>query len=308
MASTTTAAGELSPIPLPDVQRRQRGVFARQRRAVQIRYLLLILPLIAFLAVFYAYPVASMLLRSVREPIWTLSHFHKLFDTSVYVRVLWITVRIALVVTVVTLILGYLLAYFLASLSQSRANLLMIFVLVPFWTSILVRTYAWMVLLGREGTINRLLQSLGMTDGPVKLLNTTFAVYVGMVHILLPFMVLPLSSVMRGIDRDYLRAAEGLGAPPGQVFRRIFLPLSLPGVAAGCLLVFILSLGFYITPSLIGGPRDVMISVLIQQQVTLNNWPFASTLACVLLAAALVVFVAFTKILGVQRLYGGSRT
>jgi ABC-type spermidine/putrescine transport system permease subunit I len=183
----------------------------------------------------------------------------------------------------------------------------MIFVLVPFWTSILVRSYAWMVLLGREGSINRLLINLGIRDEPVQLLNTRLAVYVGMVHILLPFMILPLYSVMRGIDRNYLRAAENLGGRPWQVFRHVFFPLTLPGMAAGCLVVFILSLGFYITPALIGGPRDVMISMLIAQQVNTLNWGFASALALVLLVIAMVIYLIFDRMLGVQRLYGGTR-
>lgn len=305
----STAAGEVQPAEAADPPRvRQRAFFERQERLIQARYLALLAPLILFLAIFYAYPVITMLLRSVTEPSWTLANFDRLIETRVYVRVLWITLRVAFIVTVVTLLLGYPLAYLLASLSDTRANLLMILVLVPFWTSILVRTYAWMVLLGREGSVNQLLQWLGVTNGPIRILNTTFAVYLSMVHILLPFMVLPLYSVMHGIDRNYLRAAEGLGARPHEVFRRIFLPLSLPGVAAGCLLVFILALGFYITPALVGGPRDLMISQLIAQQVTINNWAFASALAFVLLVVALAVYIAFTKLLGVQRLYGGSRT
>jgi ABC-type spermidine/putrescine transport system permease subunit I len=139
------------------------------------------------------------------------------------------------------------------------------------------------------------------------LLNTRFATYVGMIHILLPFMILPLYSVMRGIDRTLLRAAENLGATPAAVFRRVFLPLSLPGIGAGCLLVFILALGFYITPALLGGQRDVMISMLIAQQVTLIKWGFAAALALLLLAVALGVYVVFTRLLGVERLYGGAR-
>jgi ABC-type spermidine/putrescine transport system permease subunit I len=224
-----------------------------------------------------------------------------------YLRVFLITLRISLVVTLITLLLGYPVAYVLSSIRPSRANLLMIFVLVPFWTSILVRSYAWMVLLGREGSINRLLINLGIRDEPVQLLNTRLAVYVGMVHILLPFMILPLYSVMRGIDRNYLRAAENLGGRPWQVFRHVFFPLTLPGMAAGCLVVFILSLGFYITPALIGGPRDVMISMLIAQQVNTLNWGFASALALVLLVIAMVIYLIFDRMLGVQRLYGGTR-
>ncbi len=294
--------------------------FARLERLGQVRLALLLLPAVAFLLFFYGYPVVAMLLRSVNEPGWGWQNFEPLvqarsaFDllgaqlpVNAYVRVFGITLQIALGVTAATLLLGYPVAYALASLAPTQANLLMILVLVPFWTSILVRSYAWMVLLGQEGLINQLIQTTGVSDGPVKLLNTRFAVYVAMVHILLPFMILPLYAVMRGIDRNFPRAAEGLGARPVTVFRRVFLPLSLPGISAGCLVVFILALGFYITPALLGGQRDVMVSMLIQQQVTQLNWGIASALALILLTVALVVYALFTRILGVEQLYGGAR-
>src|SRR5262249_2907724 len=161
------------------------------------------------------------------------------------------------------LLLGYPLAYLMSTLSQTKANLVLILVLIPFWTSILVRTYAWMVLLGREGIVNQLLRWAGLSGEPVRLLNTTFAVYIGMVPFLLTSMTLPSSSVMRATARTLVRAAYGLGANPSQVSRQVILPLSLPGAAAGCLVVFILGLGFYITPALLGAPRDLMIAVLI---------------------------------------------
>ncbi len=295
------------PIERTEVSNRNAAALARLRRNVQLRYVVVVLPLLAYLLMFYAYPVAAMLFRSVSEPSWTLHNFRVLFNTNVYAHVLWITTWISIVVTVVTLVLAYPVAYLLSSVSESKSNLLMILVLIPFWTSILVRTYAWMVLLGREGIINNFLLWTGVINEPLRLLNTRFAVYVAMVHILLPFMVLPIYSVMRGIDRSLLRAAEGLGARPVSVFRQILLPLSLPGVAAGCLLVFILSLGFYITPALVGGPKDLMISVLIAQQVDLFNWPFASALAAVLLFGALLIFVIFNRILGVEKIFGGAR-
>jgi ABC-type spermidine/putrescine transport system permease subunit I len=287
---------------------RNRATLARLRREVQLRYIAVVIPLILYLLFFYAYPVIAMLFRSVSEPTWSLTNYSHLVQTNVYVHVMWITVWISIVVTICTLILGYPVAYLISSVTTTKSNLLIVLVLVPFWTSILVRTYAWMVLLGRQGIINELLQSLGIIDQPLRLLNTRFAVYVSMVHILLPFMILPLYSVMRGIDRSVLRAAEGLGARPSAVFRQVMLPLSLPGVAAGCLLVFILSLGFYITPALVGGPKDLMISVLIAQQVDLFNWAFASALAAVLLVGALLIFVIFNRILGVEKIFGGART
>lgn len=283
------------------------GVGARLRRS-ELRYLAFVAPLLAYLGAFYAYPVAAMMFRSIHEPHWTTENFLQIFGTGIYLHVLWLTVRISLIVTVVSLLLGYPVAYALARVDRATSNLLMILVLVPFWTSILVRTYAWMVLLGREGIINQFLIWLGVIDQPMRLLNTTFAVYVAMVHVLLPFMILPLYGVMRGIDENLLRAAQGLGAKPSGVFRQVLLPLSLPGVSAGCLLVFILALGFFITPALVGGPRDLMIAVLIQQQVDLFNWPFASALAVLLLVAALLIFTAFVRTLGVEQSFGRART
>jgi putative spermidine/putrescine transport system permease protein len=267
----------------------------------------LMLPLLGYLVVLYGLPVAAMMLRSVMEPHWALGNFVEVAQEPIYRLVLWITIRISLVVTVAVLLLGYPVAYLLARLPPARANLLLILVLIPFWSSILVRSYAWMVLLGRNGIINQILLWIGVIDTPLRLLNTTLAVYIAMVHVLLPFMILPLYAVLRGIDPNLLRAGASLGARPAAVFRRIVLPLSLPGISAGCLLVFILALGFYITPALVGGPRDLMMSILIQQEIDRFNWPLGSALAVVLLAAALGTFAIFTRALRVEQTFGRTR-
>ncbi len=298
----------------------QVASFERLRRREQWRYLLLLAPAAIFLIAVYGYPVAAMLARSFTDPVVGMQNFEPLVQArstidifglslpmNAYIRVFGITLQVALVVTLITLALGYPVAYALASISAARANLLMILVLIPFWTSILVRSYSWMVLLGQQGIINEGLIAAGLRDQPIQLLNTRLAVYLGMVHILLPFMILPLYAVMRGIDRNLLRAAENLGAAPLAVFRRIFLPLSLPGIAAGCLLVFILSLGFYITPALLGGQRDVMIAMLIQQQISQLKWGFGAALALVLLIMALGIYLLFTRLLGVERVFGSAR-
>lgn len=294
--------------------------FARLEQRAQWRLAALLVPALLFLIVFYGYPVLAMLFRSFTDPEWGWQNFVPLvtirsqidvlwfsIPSNAYLRVLGITIQIALVVTIATLLLGYPVAYLLSSISMTKANLLMIFVLIPFWTSILIRSYAWMALLGKEGVVNSILINTGLASAPLQLLHTRLAIYIGMIHILLPFMILPLYSVMRGIDRNLMRAAENLGAPPGQVFRYIFFPLSLPGLGAGCLVVFILSLGFYITPVLLGGQRDVMISMLIQQQVTQLNWGFGAALALVLLVVSIAVYALFARVLGVQKLYGGVR-
>lgn len=268
----------------------------------------LTVPLLVYLLALYAFPVVGMMLRSVTEPHWTLANFAELLQSQVFALVLWITFRISLVVTIAVLLLGYPVAFLLARLTPARGNLLLILVLVPFWSSILVRSYAWMVLLGRDGVVNQFLLWIGAITTPLHLLYTTFAVYVAMVHVLLPFMILPLYAVLRGIDGNLLRAAASLGARPSVVFRQIVLPLSLPGISAGCLLVFILSLGFYITPALVGGPRDLMMAVLIQQQIDELNWPLGSALSVVLLAAALGTFAVFARVLQVEQTFGRART
>jgi putative spermidine/putrescine transport system permease protein len=311
-----TLTGEIAAVP----KEAQAARFQRLRRLEQTRYLLLLVPAVVFLIAFYGYPVAAMLTRAFYDPTLGLQNFAPLVQArsaldvlgisipmNAYIRVFGITLQIALIVTLCTLLLGYPVAYALAAISPARANLLMILVLIPFWTSILVRSYAWMVLLGQEGIINEALIAAGLRTEPLQLLNTRLAVYVGMIHILLPFMILPLYAVMRGIDRNLLRAAGNLGAPPSAVFRRIFLPLSLPGIAAGCLLVFILSLGFYITPALLGGQKDIMVSILIQQQISQLKWGFGAALALVLLIIALGIYALFTRLLGVERVFGSAR-
>jgi ABC-type spermidine/putrescine transport system permease subunit I len=179
-------------------------------------------------------------------------------------------------------------------------------VVLPFFTSIIVRTYAWMVLLGRNGVVNQYLVALGFTDTPLPFLYNQTGVLIGMSYVLLPFLILTAYSVMRGIDPGLIRAAHSLGASRFQAFRRIFLPLSLPGIAGGTLLVFILSLGFFITPALMGGPSDIMIAMLIEREVEFTlNWSFASALAVILLLVTLVGFALYNRIVRLERVFEG---
>jgi putative spermidine/putrescine transport system permease protein len=224
-------------------------------------------------------------------------------EQAIYVDILLRTFWIGFVVTSWCLLLGYPLAYKLASLPIRVANLLLILVLLPFWTSLLVRTGAWVVLLQREGPINDALLALRVTQEPLQLVYNRFGVYIAMTHILLPFMVLPLYSVMRGIPPEYMRAAASLGAPPLKAFVRVYLPQSMPGIGAGCLLVFILAIGYYITPALVGGANDQMVSYFVafftNQTV---NWGMASALGGVLLIATLMLFALYTRLVGIDRL------
>lgn len=272
----------------------------------ELRNLLLLLPALVFLVLLFVIPMATILKLSLFDPSPTAKHYVEVASGTVYLHVLLITFKTATVVTLLCLLLGYPLAYLMAAMPARVANVLVLLVLVPFWISVLVRTYAWMVVLGRQGLVNSLLLGLGLIDEPVRLMHNFFGVVVGMTHVLLPFMVLPLFSVMKNIDRDLIKAAENLGANRWQAFRCVFLPLSLPGVAGSCALVFVFALGFFITPALLGGPRDILMSMLIERQVNeLTNWGFGSALAVTLLALTGLVLLVFRRFFGV-RTWGGA--
>lgn len=218
-------------------------------------------------------------------------------ERRVFGRILLRTFEISAVVTVWALLLGYPLAYWLSTLSARQANVLMILVLVPFWTSILVRVAAWIVLLQSEGLVNHTLIGLHLVQQPLALLFNRTGVVIAMVHILLPFMILPLYSVMKSVPPTYLRAAVSLGSPPLAAFFRVYVPQTYPGIGAGALLVFILSIGYYVTPALLGGPEDQMLSYYIAQYTNVTvNWGMACALGALLLAATLVLYGVYRRV------------
>ena len=266
----------------------------------------LFLPILVYLVIFYAYPMAQMIGRSFFDPAFTLNHYLDFFRKPAFTTVMFNTFSIALSATLLALVLGYPIAYLLTMVSARTAQMLVLLIVIPFWISTLVRTYAWMVLLGRNGIINQLLARIGLISSPLPLMHNRLGVYVGMLNILLPFMILPLYSAMKGIDKNLVKSAQILGAPPWKSFVKVFFPLSLPGVAGGCLLVFIIATGFFITPALLGGPKDTMIALLIQTQVEdFLHWGFASALATILLFITLVFFLIYNRFLGIDRLSGG---
>ncbi|HOW49015.1 MAG TPA: ABC transporter permease [Rubrivivax sp.] len=217
-------------------------------------------------------------------------------DQRVFTGILLRTFEISLQVTLLCLLLAYPLAYWLSTLPARRANVMMILVLVPFWTSILVRVAAWIVLLQREGLVNKALLGLAVVGQPLELLFNRTGVIVSMTHILLPFMILPLYSVMKSVPTTYLRAAVSLGSPPLAAFFRVYVPQTYAGVGAGSLLVFILAIGYYVTPALLGGPNDQMISYYIAQYTNVDvNWGMACALGAVLLAATLLLYAAYRR-------------
>jgi putative spermidine/putrescine transport system permease protein len=236
--------------------------------------------------------------KIVAEPEMRQLYFLTGFD-SVWARTFWISA----LVTIFCVLLGYPVAYLLANLPLRSSNLLMILVLLPFWTSLLVRTTAWVVVLQTQGVLNDLLIFLNVIDERVQLIFNRFGVLVAMTHILLPFMILPIYSVMKNIPPSYERAARSLGATPWTAFWRVYFPQSVAGIGAGGLLVFILALGYYITPALVGGPTDQMVSYFIADHTNRSlNWGLASALGGFLLAGVLVVYVVYDKIVGIDNM------
>jgi mannopine transport system permease protein len=267
--------------------------------------LLLALPFLAIIALAFILPLAMLLRESLLVPSFSLTNYERVFDQPVYLRVMVRTLRISAIVTLITLLLAYPLASLMARARGLLLGLLLLSVLLPLWTSVLVRTYAWLVLLQRNGVLNEILFGLGVIKAPMQFLRTEGAVVLAMSHVLLPFMVLPLYAALRGIPDDYIRAARMLGAGSLSVFRHVLLPLSLSGISSGCLMVFLLAIGFFVTPALIGGPQQMMLATLVQQEVTeLLNWPFAGALVGVLLAFVLALVLLFNRVVRLDRFVG----
>ncbi len=265
---------------------------------------LLLAPIAAYLLIFFVLPLIDVAIMSVTEPHLTLDNYAKVVHDALYHRVIINTFLTALAVTVCCLLAGYPLAYLMTQSRPRVALLILVLVTMSFWTSFLVRTYAWMVLLGHDGPISGLLRALGMRHPP-ELLFTRFSSTIAMTHILAPYMIMSIYTVMRKIDVTLLRSAESLGARGFSLFRHIYLPLTAPGIANGCLLVFVLCLGFYVTPVLLGSPREEMISGLIGNQLEqfLAFGPSAA-IAMVLLAITLAILALYHHRFGLDRLWG----
>ena len=269
-----------------------------------------IYPAVLFLLLLFVYPTSLLVGLSAVDVDGniTVSHYSRLFDQGLYTKVLLITLKVAAWTTVFAIVAGYPVAYLLANVRSSLRNTLIIWVLLPFWTSFLVRTFAWLVLLGRKGAINDLLIAVGILDYPIKIIYNFTGVMIGMVHALMPLCVLTMLAVMENIDTNLTKAAGTMGARRGQSFWRIYFPLSLPGVAAGGLLIFVTSLGFFITPALLGGARDTMIVQLIMFQIdSMLNWGFAGAISMLLLATVLLIFFFYDRWLGLSTLSGGTQ-
>jgi len=268
----------------------------------------LAVPGFLLLVVFFAFPVARLLVLSVQDTetgAFSLASFARIATTDVYIRVLGITFKIAGYTALFSLLLGYPLAYWLARMPDAMRGRMLIFVMVPFWTSYLVKTFAFMLLLGRTGVVNEILVGSGVVSQPLALINNELGVMIGMVHAMVPLAVMTMLPVMAGIDRRLVQAAQTLGASPAHAFWLVYFKLSLPGVAAAGLLVFISSLGFFIVPAFLGGRRETMLAQLIITQVQeLLNWSFAGALAAMMLVAALVSCWIYDRVFGLSTVTG----
>jgi ABC-type spermidine/putrescine transport system permease subunit I len=266
---------------------------------------LLLLPALLLLGLFFYFPLARLVAVSFGYPkTLSFTNYISFAVEPVYLTVLFNTLRLSLIVTVVCLLLSYPVAYLMSTLRGPMLGVVITIVLMPFWTSLLARTFAWMVLLGRNGVINWALVSLGLISEPLELIHNTFGAVVGSVQILLPFMILPIYASMRKVDGSLTSAAMSLGASPLSAFLRVFFPLTVPGVLGGSLTVFILTTGFYIVPALMGGPRDSVIAPFIYMTATtLLDAPMAATMAVVLLAAVLLIYVPVWRSLRLDTLF-----
>lgn len=281
---------------------------AQAIKRVFVNPLWLAIPGILFLLVFFVYPVCSLLLLSVTDPDtgqWVVKSYARILNTDVYLRVLGITFRIAAQTACLSLIIAYPLAYWVASLPERVRNKALLLVIIPFWTSYLVKTFAWMIMLGRMGVINSILMGTELIKEPLPLLHNEFGVLVGMVHTMVPLAVMTMLPVMTSIDRRLTSAAQTLGASPSKAFWLVYFKLSLPGVTAGGLLVFISSLGFFIVPAFLGGRQQTMLAQLIITQVSeLLNWSFAGALSVMMLVTTLTAVFFYDLIFGISSIAG----
>lgn len=266
-----------------------------------------LLPALILIGLFFVVPVLALLLRSVTEPIPGLQNYAALLGDGTYARVFFNTFLVAAVVTIVTVLVAFPVAWMLAIMPAALASILFGIIILSMWTNLLTRTYAWMVLLQRTGVINRALISAGIIDRPLPLINNLTGVTIGMVYIMLPFMILPLVGTLRAIDPMTLRAAALCGASPLAAFRRILLPLSLPGIAAGGLMVFVMSLGYFVTPALLGGTSNMMLAEMIAQMIqSLLNWGLGSAAAFILLVVTMAFYALQLRLVGSKRTAGGA--
>ena len=268
--------------------------------------ILLALPASLALLFFFILPMVYILIRTLTEN--GTADFTEFFTDPFYLDILWTTIRVSLVYTAVSLLLGYPTAYYMARTTSRLKQAMVIVILFPFLVSAVVRSYGWMVILGTNGLLNQLLLGLGLISEPLKLLNTEAAVIIGMIHLLIPYMILSLVGVLQSIDPNVEYAAYSLGASPMTTFRKVVFPLSTPGIISGCVLVFTMSMTSYVTPKLLGGSKFRMMATMVVQEINVNfDWGAASAISYILLAVILAVQVVVVLVTGryMKRMGGG---
>ncbi|MBB4276180.1 ABC transporter permease [Rhizobium mongolense] len=264
-----------------------------------------VLPALAFVAIFFIVPVAALLLRSVLEPVPGFGNYAELLGSATYLKIFANTFIVSGLVTAISLLIGFPVAWALAIMPGRLASVIFAILLLSMWTNLLARTYAWMVLLQRTGLINKMLMGMGLINQPLPLVNNLTGVTIGMTYIMLPFIILPLYGVIKKIDPAILQAAALCGASRWQCLTRVLLPLAVPGMAAGALMVFVMSLGYFVTPSLLGGTANMMLAELIAQFVqSLVNWGMGGAAALVLLVVTLSLYVVQLRFFGSQNTGG----
>ncbi|MDE0761205.1 MAG: ABC transporter permease [Planktomarina sp.] len=285
--------GRINEVKLNQLDRQERYTLF----GLTMPYLALVFGLIIF-------PIGWLFYMSFigRDETLSLDNYRRIWESKAYLRIFKTTFQISILTTLLCAVLGYPLTYFMSQLSKRWANICLIGVLIPFWTSLLVRTYAWLVLLQKKGLINTLAVDWGLWSEPIKFVHNTSGTLIGMVHIMLPFLILPLYANMRTIDKDCLKAAANLGATPTRAFWTVFFPLSLPGLFAGLLIVFVLCLGFYVTPALLGGGKVIMVAMKISDNIELYySWGAASALGVVLLVVTMIILFVASKLVSIDQ-------
>jgi len=270
-------------------------------------YWLTLAPAVLLLAFLYVYPLSKVLWISVTEPRPGLDNFALLFTSASVQKALWTTLRIAAITTLVTMLLGYVVAYAMRAATGARQRWMLFCILFPFWISVLVRAFAWVTLLRSNGVVNTALLETGLIGSPLTLVRNELGVLIGMVHFMLPYAIMTLYANMRGIDGRLVSAARGLGASRRQSFLLVFLPLTLPGIVGAGTLVFIFSLGFYVTPAILGGGKTLMIAEYVALQINETlRWGLGTMLASTLMIAVLGAIWALSRVVDVRRLFGGN--
>jgi putative spermidine/putrescine transport system permease protein len=268
-------------------------------------YWLMVLPLVVLVAAFYGWPLVNILRLSVTDPSPGLGNYAALFSDPALAKLIWTTLRICAITTVLSVMGGYLLAYVMTHASADRRNWMLMLVMMSFWISVLVRAFAWLMLLGRNGLLNSVLVRAGIVAEPLELVRNELGVLIGMVHYMIPYATLPLLANMQGIDPRLASASRSLGAGPLYGFVRIFLPLTVPGIVAASLLVFIVSLGFYVTPAILGGGKVLMIAEYVSVQVLITlQWGTASMLATLLLIGVFALLFVLSRFMKVSQAFG----